>query len=333
MRRAVRSRRWAPVLLAIVLGVAGGFARGAHSQAAPSAVAPSAESQLASVAQEIREREAEKARIEAEISGLADARARARGRLKSQTRSLYRVARLGAMSTSTGFDGLLTQIARVHRLAKLVRSSLDRVEELRTRGDVLRDESARVSVALDRAYAMRRELEAAQQRVAQQLQVSALFDAAFASSVGASGGANLAAAPGAGYGMLRVVDEPTQPAGFESLRGSLAMPVDGARELVSVDDPAEGSMLRVRARAGAAVRAGAAGRVAFADRHESLGHLVIVDHGDRYFTVYGGLGTFDVRVGDEVSAGARIGGLASDVLTFQVRRGSRAVDPRPWFGL
>jgi septal ring factor EnvC (AmiA/AmiB activator) len=92
--------------------------------------------------------------------------------------------------------------------------------------------------------------------------------------------------------------------------------------------------------------------VAFADRYGAFGHLVILDHGDHYYTVMGDLGAIDVRVGDDVSAGARVGSVgvapardgaidgerAGDParpagLYFEVRHGATAVDPSLWLGL
>jgi septal ring factor EnvC (AmiA/AmiB activator) len=85
------------------------------------------------------------------------------------------------------------------------------------------------------------------------------------------------------------------------------------------------------------VRAVSAGRVAFSDRYGSYGRLVILDHGDGYYTVYGGLGAVEVRVGDDLSRQARIGSIGTDfapaALFFEVRKGTRTLDPRAWLGL
>jgi septal ring factor EnvC (AmiA/AmiB activator) len=84
---------------------------------------------------------------------------------------------------------------------------------------------------------------------------------------------------------------------------------------------------------------------------------VIQDHGDHFYTLMGDLASMDVRVGDDLSAGARIGtigpsssdkerepasGSGADrggaarrgaVLYFEIRRGSSTIDPGPWMGL
>jgi septal ring factor EnvC (AmiA/AmiB activator) len=102
-------------------------------------------------------------------------------------------------------------------------------------------------------------------------------------------------------------------------------------------DESDGPGLELQAPAGTPVRAVAAGRVAFSDRYGSYGRIVILDHGDGYYTVYGGLGAVEVRVGDDLSRDARIGSVGSDFnppsLFFEVRKGTRTLEPRSWLGL
>jgi murein DD-endopeptidase MepM/ murein hydrolase activator NlpD len=71
--------------------------------------------------------------------------------------------------------------------------------------------------------------------------------------------------------------------------------------------------------------------------------VVIVDHGNRYWSVYGHLDELHVDVGRKVAAGDSLGtagvsgGRKDPGLYFQVRYATRAdqsfnpVDPRPWF--
>lgn len=99
----------------------------------------------------------------------------------------------------------------------------------------------------------------------------------------------------------------------------------------------DGIGLELLAPAGTAARGVADGRVAFAGQYSSYGQLVIIDHGDNYFTVYGGLGTIGVSVGSHVMEGAELGRLGLDGpsqgLYFEVRRGTRALDAASWLGL
>ena len=77
------------------------------------------------------------------------------------------------------------------------------------------------------------------------------------------------------------------------------------------------------------------GTVAFADPFTGYGVLVIVDHGDQIYTLYGHLGSAAVHKGDRVDAAATVG-LAgrnpsgNPSLYFELRVDGKAVDPVQW---
>ncbi|CDO37038.1 LysM peptidoglycan-binding domain-containing protein [Novosphingobium sp. KN65.2] len=92
--------------------------------------------------------------------------------------------------------------------------------------------------------------------------------------------------------------------------------------------------LDITAAKGTMVRAAAAGTVKFAGKEkEQFGNLVVIDHGDGWFTAYGFLSRITVKDGARVAAGERIGlvgdtGRAKgDELHFEVRRDGKPVDP------
>ena len=92
--------------------------------------------------------------------------------------------------------------------------------------------------------------------------------------------------------------------------------------------------LDIKAPAGTMVRAAAAGTVKFAGSEtEQFGNLVVLDHGNGWFTAYGFLSRITVKPGAKVAAGERIGlvgetGLAKGTeLHFEVRRDGKPVDP------
>ena len=64
--------------------------------------------------------------------------------------------------------------------------------------------------------------------------------------------------------------------------------------------------------------------------------VLILNHGDSYYTLYGHLSDIAVKVGQEVAAGAVIGrsgdtgSLKGAVLHFEVRRGGTALNPQDW---
>ncbi|HEY8427828.1 MAG TPA: peptidoglycan DD-metalloendopeptidase family protein, partial [Sandaracinaceae bacterium] len=129
---------------------------------------------------------------------------------------------------------------------------------------------------------------------------------------------------------LRVSDAPA--AGFAALRGQLPLPIGGSTTLADAQREG-GEGLELSASVGASVRAVAAGRVAYAAPHPAYGQLVILDHGDGYYTVYGGLALVSARVGQSVPASAPIGIVGAAPLFFQVRRGTRPLSAREWLGV
>lgn len=97
--------------------------------------------------------------------------------------------------------------------------------------------------------------------------------------------------------------------------------------------------IRIKAEAGAAIGASAAGKVIYANNEiKNLGNLVIVEHPGGWVTAYGHLDKIKVRVGDKVAAGQALGsaGKTGDVkesqLYFEVRRNKKAVDPEDFLG-
>ncbi len=90
----------------------------------------------------------------------------------------------------------------------------------------------------------------------------------------------------------------------------------------------------ITAAEGTMVRAAAAGTVRFAGMEkEQFGNLVVLDHGDGWFTAYAFLSRVTVKEGAKVAPGERVGlvghtGLAKgNELHFEVRQDGKPVDP------
>jgi murein hydrolase activator len=133
-------------------------------------------------------------------------------------------------------------------------------------------------------------------------------------------------------------------AAFEALRGKLDYPVSGRvaggfgrtqhpefaaeifRKGIDIDAPL-----------GEEVHAVEAGKVIYADRFSGYGKMMIIDHGERYYTVYAHLGEVFKQPGDSVRRGeaiAEVGDsdlLAGSRLYFEIRKDGKPVDPSPWF--
>jgi septal ring factor EnvC (AmiA/AmiB activator) len=127
---------------------------------------------------------------------------------------------------------------------------------------------------------------------------------------------------------------------FARLRGKLAWPVSG--RLVARFGEARAGGVRwdgvlVATERGAPVKAVCQGRVIYADWLPGLGLLAIVDHGDGYLSLYGHNERLYKAAGESVAAGDAIaaagdsGGSPRPELYFEIRKGGKPVDPRPWF--
>lgn len=86
---------------------------------------------------------------------------------------------------------------------------------------------------------------------------------------------------------------------------------------------------------GQPVRSVHEGVVGYADQFTGYGNLVIVDHGDGAYSLYGYLGSIDVARGDRVDAQALVGASGRNpsgnpALYFELRVDGAAVDPLQW---
>ncbi len=96
--------------------------------------------------------------------------------------------------------------------------------------------------------------------------------------------------------------------------------------------------LEIRAPLGEQVHTVASGRVVMADWYLSYGKTVIINHGSGMWTIYTHLNDIFVGVDDFVNEGQVIasvgetGSLQGPVLGFELRDGTRAVNPRTWLG-
>src|SRR5258708_14069021 len=128
------------------------------------------------------------------------------------------------------------------------------------------------------------------------------------------------------------------------MKGRLPFPIAGRAEIRSVRRPgASGPGLEMLAPVGTPVRAVFSGRVAFADKYDPFGQIVILDQGDHYYTLMGDLGSIEGRVGDDLSVGAKVGTVGSarntcydapraggSPMFFYERLGMNAIDPVHW---
>jgi len=94
--------------------------------------------------------------------------------------------------------------------------------------------------------------------------------------------------------------------------------------------------IEIEAREGQAVRAVDGGQVAYADWYKGYGKLMILDHGNGFYTLYGNLSRVDFAKGDRAARGQVIGlagetgSMKGSKLYFEIRRNGEAQDPLVW---
>lgn len=94
--------------------------------------------------------------------------------------------------------------------------------------------------------------------------------------------------------------------------------------------------LKIEAVPGTQVRAVFQGTVLFSQWFKGYGNLIILDHGNRVFSLYGNLKASAVAVGDKVLTGQPIAGVGeseeadSGHLYFEVRQDNKPEDPQKW---
>jgi len=279
--------------------------------------------------------------LRVELDSLAAKESAAKRRMLSRGRVLYRLVRVGLLPVGGGFGSLLDHAAKMER----ARRALDQdMSEFRTVGDRKIALSHKLDDLATRKAPLELEREAAEKARALLGEAEdrrRAFDRAFESSTGAG---DYVAVYGGGLGGPSG-PEVAGPEGFRGLRGRMPFPIAGRAEVRPVRRPgASGPGVEMFAPVGTPVRAVFAGRVAFADRYDPFGQIVILDHGDHYYTMMGDLASIDVRVGDDLSGGAKIGTVGKGsgdqankpggaALYFEIRHAANTIEPGPWLGL
>ncbi|MCB9593452.1 MAG: peptidoglycan DD-metalloendopeptidase family protein [Sandaracinaceae bacterium] len=268
---------------------------------------------------------AERERAQTEVAALRAQQSNARRRLRERVRMLHRLRRAGSLPMASGFDAVLRHQARVARLERLVGRDARAFQTIGRRVSELEAEETRLESAERdseaRLVALRREEDERQSEM--QLIEQMMEDPA--AWVGPSMGM------GQGFG-IRLSDAPARGYQLAQERGRLPLPVGGSAQVRDAEREG-GAGLEIITSAGVSVRAVGPGTVSYASTHPAYGRLVIVDHGDGHYTVYGGLGAITTRSGSPIEREAVLGAVGPQPVFFQVRRGTRPLPAREWLGI
>lgn len=303
----------------------------AEAQLAPRAQTTSPALALAALDRKIADLDAEEEGSKRELADLGSKIADAHSRALGRGRVFYKLTRAGMLPVGGGFNALVTHAYRVERARHALARDLAEERRLRGRGAELSHTLERVARDRVSLGSQRSAMDAARLAVEDETRRQQAFDRAFTSSAGSSDYVAV-------YGATGAPSDSVNLGGFVSARGRLLFPLIGRAEVKPARrEGTDGPGLEIKAAVGAPVRAVFAGRVAFADRYGPYGRLVIVDHGDHYYSVSGNLANIDVKVGMDVSAGERLGTVGDEgrgaMLYFEIRHGTETVNPGPWLGV
>jgi len=293
-------------------------------------------------------------RVEAEAAAIRERRERLERAMSARAVALYKAGSAGPVRLLFAADGVRDLLSRLSTLTLLLGHDIDLLERHRVESAALLEAEARARKALagrdealaqlrERSGQLKREREAKRELVARLYRDRARERAALVELETAA-----RALEETLTSLRQAPARRSKPAGppFASLRNRLAPPVEApiARAFGRVVDTefkteTFQSGVEFDAPLGVAVEAVAAGQVRFAGWFRGYGKLVILDHGDEYFTISGHLADIRVDVGDAVESRGVIGtvgdtgSLAGPRLYFEVRHGREPEDPRKWLRL
>jgi murein hydrolase activator len=296
-----------------------------------------------------------------EISKLERQRAGQVNALAGRLRVMYRVhSQGGALPVILSGDDPVTRAVAVRHLASLAALDARLIQEYRVTSDRLADrkgkeeaqqqelaglheDAKREQAEVDREVAKRRVILAKvrDERAYHERMVGELTEAshrleAFIRELQAKQ-RRLAKIPPPKGGI-----EP--PAvGFGALRGRLPWPTEGkiVTGFGAQVHPRFGTRtfrngVDIEAAVGREVAAVHGGHVIYTGWFKGYGNLIIVDHGNEYYTLYAHIAEIEAKEGDDVRQGQRIGtvgdtgSLAGPRLYFEVRYQGKPQDPEQW---
>ncbi len=282
---------------------------------------------LAALDRKIADLDTEEQESKKDLVGLGPRIKEAHDHASARGRALYRLTRAGMLPIGGGFDALMRHAMDVEHARHALERDLQAEAQLRSHGADVARSLERVARDRESLASQRSAMDAARLAMEDEKRRQDAFERAF---TGAKGGADDYVIVGRGNEQGAV--------GFAGSRGKLLFPVSGKADVRAAHrEGTDGPGIEVLSQTGAIVRAVYAGKVAFADRYGAYGRIVILDHGDHYYSVSGNLGSIDVKIGDDVAAGERVGTVGESdsggMLYFEIRHGSVTVAPQPWLGL
>ena len=286
--------------------------------------------------------------IENEIAGLAPRIAQQKEFLARRLSALYRLGALTYMRVLLSIDDRQDPLQAMSMLSYLVSRDSRAITRFQTTREQLR---LRYVDLADRQRRLRQMQSVVEQRRREVAATRAQKQTLLASLrlQGSESEKQLSELEEKAKRLERLIELLSQKAGISaatdirSVQGALNWPVDGkvvehfgVQRNVKFSTVTFNNGIKIAAPAGAEVRAIFPGTVLFAQWFKGYGNLIILDHGNRVFSLYGNLKSPGVAVGDRIDAGQAIAGVgeAEDAqfgyLYFEIRQDNKPEDPQAW---
>ena len=287
--------------------------------------------------------------VEAQIAMLVPAIARQKDELRKRLVALYRLGGLSYLRILLALDSGRNPIEAMSMLSYLVSRDSRLVSRFQATQQQLATRRTQLGVRQKELQATRTVVEARRRAVAAAYREQQRVVARLRTEE--SGAAQqLAALEEKARRLQRLVDALSlQKRGLDpaldvrSVQGALAWPVQGKviEHFGRQRNPKFATFtisngLKIEAVPGTEVRAVFQGTVLFSQWFKGYGNLIILDHGNRVFSLYGNLKAPLVATGDRITTGQPIAGVgeiedaATGYLYFEIRQDNHPEDPQLW---
>jgi len=292
---------------------------------------------------------AEQQAIESQIAALAPRIARQKQDLRRRLVALYRLGGLSYVRMLLSIDINTNPVEAVSMLSYLVSHDSRAVAQFQATQRQLANQHTQLAQRRDQLRSARAVLEERRRAVALAVrQQQTLLARLRHEESGAT--EQLAALEEKARRLQRLVDSlAAQKRGLapeldiRSVQGALAWPVEGTvvERFGKQRNPKFSTFtinngLKIEAVPGSPVHSVFQGTVLFSQWFKGYGNLIILDHGNRVFSLYGNVKAPLVSVGDRVANGQPIAGVgeSEDATTghlyFEIRQDNRPEDPQKW---
>lgn len=288
--------------------------------------------------------------LESQIASIASNVAREKAFLRKRLAVLYRLGGLSYLRLLLSIDDRRDPVQAVSMLGFLVSRDARAVARFQSAGEQLRARNADLADRQQRLAGVRRVVEQRQKEMASARAKKERMLTSLRSE-GSQSEQKLAELEEKAKRLEHLLDVLSRQNGtaavaaidIRTVQGALAWPVQGKiiehfgkQTNAKFSTVTFNNGLKIAAAPGAEVRSVFAGTVLFSQWFKGYGNLVILDHGNRVFSLYGNLKSPAVAIGDRVNAGQTIAGVGeseaahSGYLYFEIRQDNKPEDPQKW---